>query len=125
MVVSWIPLNYPEARGFISHYTVAYFILTSVGKRSQSDVMTKRVEGMDASTTTVEGLDPNTEFSVQVSATNGAGTSGLNKAMQVAVFQGTYVSRFLIKQGRTVDSEGQNFTFAELLTRKGSCMAPK
>ena len=24
MVVSWIPLSYSEARGFISHYTVAY-----------------------------------------------------------------------------------------------------
>ena len=79
MVVSWIPLTYSEARGFISHYTVAY---TSNGA---SDTMTLTVPGMDANTTRIEGLDPNTDYTVQVSATNGAGTSVLpprNTGMQ-------------------------------------------
>jgi hypothetical protein len=86
MVVSWIPLSYSEARGFISHYTVSYSIPISEGNKRQPEVMTKRVEGMY--TTTVEGLDPDTEFSVQVSATNGAGTSELSTATRVAAFEG-------------------------------------
>jgi hypothetical protein len=91
MVVSWIPLSYSEARGFISHYTVTYSPVVS-GRKPQSGVeATRRVEGIDASTTTVEGLDPGTEFSVQVSATNGAGTSGLSTATRVALFQGMQV----------------------------------
>ena len=36
MVVSWTPLNYVEARGFISHYTVAYSPQTKVvGERDK------------------------------------------------------------------------------------------
>ena len=46
MVVSWIPLTYSEARGFISHYTVAYTPLTSNGrKRQATDIMTVTVLG--------------------------------------------------------------------------------
>jgi hypothetical protein len=37
--------------------------------------MTQTVPGMDTSSSRIEGLDANTEFIVQVSATNGAGTS--------------------------------------------------
>ena len=77
MVVSWIPLTYSEARGFISHYTVAYTPLTSNERKRQGSgtMMTVSVPGMDASATRIEGLDPNTDYTVQISATNGAGTS--------------------------------------------------
>ena len=78
MVVSWIPLNYSEARGFISHYTVAYSSLTSGRQRQALASMTQTVPGMDANTTRIEGLDANTDYIVQVSATNGAGTSQLS-----------------------------------------------
>jgi len=78
MVVSWIPLTYSEARGFISHYTVAYTPQTSGRKRQAFDTMTQTVPGMDANTTRIEGLDANTDYIVQVSATNGAGTSELS-----------------------------------------------
>jgi hypothetical protein len=87
MVVSWIPLSYSEARGFISHYTVAYSPSAS-GRKRQSGVMMETVSGMDASMTTVDGLDPGTVYSVQVSATNGAGVGVLSTATRVAVFQG-------------------------------------
>ena len=82
MVVSWIPLNYSEARGFISHYTVtvAYFPLTS---GQALDTMTQTVPGMDTNTTRIEGLDANTDYIVQVSATNGAGTSHLSAPLHV------------------------------------------
>ena len=70
MVMSWIPLTYSEARGFISHYTVAYTPLTSNGRKRQApDSMNMTIPGMDANTTRIEDLDPNTDYTVQVSAT--------------------------------------------------------
>jgi hypothetical protein len=75
MVVSWIPLNYTEARGFISHYTVTYSPMRNGRKRQGIDNMNQTVPGMDANTTRIERLDANTDYIVQVSATNGAGTS--------------------------------------------------
>ena len=75
MVVSWTPLSYVEARGFISHYTVAYSPQTSGGrKRQELDTMFQTVPGMDSSTTTIDNLDPDTAYSVQVSATTGGGS---------------------------------------------------
>ena len=71
MVVSWIPLSYSEARGFISHYTVSFSPLTSGRKRQSAVTMLERVPGMDANSTVIY---PSTEYIVQVSATNGAGT---------------------------------------------------
>ena len=84
MVVSWIPLSYSEARGFISHYTVAYSPLTGGSKRQALGTMTQTVPGMDTNTTRIEGLDANTDYIVQVSATNGAGTSTPSAPLHVA-----------------------------------------
>jgi DUF971 family protein len=90
MVVSWIPLNYSEARGFISHYTVVY---SPIAQNSQAlDIMMQTVPGMDTSTTRIEGLDVNTDYIVQVSATNGAGTG---------IFSIPYLSLTDIKSKRT------------------------
>ena len=75
MVVSWIPLSYSEARGFISHYTVAYSRLKN---GEVLDTMTQTVPGMDTNTTRIEGLDANTDYIVQVSVTNGAGSNGVS-----------------------------------------------
>ena len=74
MVVSWTPLSYVEARGFISHYTVAYSPQTSGGRMRQATGQTVTVPGMDSSTTTIDNLDPGTVYSVQVSATTGGGS---------------------------------------------------
>ena len=93
MVVSWIPLSYSEARGFISHYTVHYYPITSEKKRQVPDtaVMTETLPGMDTNTTRIEGLDANTDYIVQVSATNGAGTSELSaKELVAAPVKGRY-----------------------------------
>ena len=84
MVVSWIPLSYSEARGFISHYTVAYSPLTGGRKRQALDTMTQTVPGMDTNTTRIEGLDANTDYIVQVSATNGAGSDELSPPVLAA-----------------------------------------
>ena len=85
MVVSWIPLSYSEARGFISHYTVSFSPLTSGKKRQSAVAMSERVPGMDANNTVIQDLDSNVEYIVQVSATNGAGTSE-SSATRVPVF---------------------------------------
>ena len=86
MVVSWIPLTYSEARGFISNYTVAYTPLTSNRrrrKRQALDTMTVTIPGMNINTTRIEGLDPNTDYIVLVSATNGVGKSDLSNPFLV------------------------------------------
>ena len=77
MVVSWTPLTYSEARGFITHYTVHYSPVEVERKRQALATMTQIVPGMDTNTTRIESLDPNTDYTVQVSATNAAGTSAL------------------------------------------------
>ena len=85
MVVSWTPLSYVEARGFISNYTVAYSPQTSGGRKRQTlDTMFQTVPGMDSSTTRIEGLDPDTVYTVQVSATTGGGRNEFSPASCVA-----------------------------------------
>ena len=78
MVVSWTPLSYVEARGFISHYTVAYSPQTSDGGKRQVTGQTIDVPGMDSSTVTISNLDPETGYSVSVSGTTGGGVSEMS-----------------------------------------------
>ena len=91
MVMSWTPLSYVEARGFISHYTLAYSPQTSGGRKRQAlDTMFQTVPGMDSSTTRIEGLDPDTGYTVQVSATTGAGRNEFSPAIYITPpFEGT------------------------------------
>jgi hypothetical protein len=89
MVMSWIPLSYSEARGFVSHYTVIY---SSLSRTLQAlDTMNRDVPGMDSNTTRIEGLDANTHYIVQVSATNinGAGTSDISPPVGIVAPEGT------------------------------------
>ena len=75
MVVSWTPLTYSEARGLISHYTVAY---SPVIDEQVPTILNKTVLGMEAKTAKIEGLAPNTDYIVQVSVSNGAGRNELS-----------------------------------------------
>ena len=68
----------------MSHYTVAYFSSSPMRKRQTLDTTTQTVSGNDANTTRIEGLDANTDYIVQVSATNGAGTSTPSTPQHVA-----------------------------------------
>ena len=85
MVVSWTPLSYVEARGFISNYTVAYSPQTSDGRKRQDNGQIITVPGMNSSITRIVDLDPDTVYTVQVSATTGGGTStvGVGTAMTI------------------------------------------
>ena len=110
MVVSWIPLSYSEARGFISHYTVAYSPLTSGRKRQALDTMTQTVPGMGTNTTRIEGLDANTDYIVQVSATNGAWTSPLSSPLHVTgdIIKGVRFSNTIKSHCFTANISGAN-----------------
>ena len=72
MEVSWVPLSYSEARGFISNYSVLYSPLAS------GDTSIQTIAGMGSDMTIVRGLDSRADYRVQISATNGAGTSPLS-----------------------------------------------
>ena len=89
MLVSWTPLSYVEARGFISHYTVAYSPQTSDGRKRQAlDTMFQTVPGMNSSTVTIGNLDPDSVYFVQISATTGGGTSALSQPVLAQVQEG-------------------------------------
>lgn len=85
MVVFWNPLTYSEARGFVSHYTVAYSPQASNRKRQMSNAMKVTVSGMESYTTTIDSLDPNTLYGVQVSATTGGGEGEYSLLFSVPV----------------------------------------
>ena len=82
MVVSWIPLTLSEARGFITSYTVFYLPQVSRRKRQEPNTMQKTVSG-DVNQTTIDGLDPNTAYDVQMSANTKAGASALSCLSEV------------------------------------------
>ena len=84
MVVSWRPLTLVEARGFITHYTVTY---SPQMLRKRQAAMIRVVP--DANTVTIEGLDADTAYSVQVSGATvaGDGVDG-NAVISVAAPQG-------------------------------------
>ena len=74
MMVSWTPLSLSEARGFITHYTVAYFPQPSSSKQQEPNTMYKNVSGSDSNQTTIDGLEASTDYGVQVSASTNAGS---------------------------------------------------
>ena len=74
MTVSWRPLTLTEARGFVSHYTVSYSPASqTAGRKRQADMTEVVVPGMESSMVIIDGLDPDTAYQVQVSASTGAG----------------------------------------------------
>ena len=76
-------------------------------KRQALDTMTQTVSGNDANTTRIEGLDGNTDYIVQVSATNGAGTSTSSTPLHVAARDGTR-SKLLALFQAFLSCEGKN-----------------
>ena len=95
MLVTWIPLSFTEARGFVSHYIISYSPVISERKRQSSAPMTETVLGMDSNSATIYCLGPNTQYEVGVSATNGADTSDASATVSVSLFVGMLVSSTL------------------------------
>ena len=86
MRVSWTSLTLTEARGFITHYTVAYFPLSSGNKRDELNTL-YQILGNDSSETTIEGLDGYSAYVVQVSAGTAAGDGGYSGAIIASTHQ--------------------------------------
>ena len=53
--------------------------------------MTEVVPGMDANMTSIDGLDPDTVYNVQVSATTGGGDGNISETIQATLFLGGIV----------------------------------
>ena len=87
MMVSWRPLTLAEARGFVSHYTVTYSPQIISGRRKRQAAMVEVVSGMDTNAVTIGGLDPDTVYSVHMSATTGGGDGAIS--VIISVPQGT------------------------------------
>ena len=84
MVVSWIPLTLSEARGFIISYTVFYSPQVSRRKWQEPHTMQKTVSG-NVNRTTIDGLDSNTDYDVQMSANTKAGNSSRSEVISAPV----------------------------------------
>ena len=84
MVVSWTPLTISESRGFITNYTVFYSPQVSTTKQQELNTMQKAVSG-DVNRTTIDNLDPNTAYDVQLSANTKAGSSSLSEMISAPV----------------------------------------
>ena len=84
MVVFWTPLTLSEARGFITSYTVFYSPQVSRRKRQEPNTMQKTFSG-DVNRATIDGLDPNTAYDVQMSANTKAGASPLSEVISLSV----------------------------------------
>ena len=87
MVVSWTPLSLSEARGFITHYTVAYFPHQSSSKRQEPNTMYKNVSS-DSNQTTIDGLEADIDYGVQVSASTYAGSGDFSPAISARAILG-------------------------------------
>ena len=80
MLVSWSPLTLSEARGFVTHYTIAYTPVVNSRRRQASQDTLYRNVSADSSSVIIVGLDGNLEYSVQVSAGTIAGQGVLSAA---------------------------------------------
>ena len=78
MMVSWTKLTLAEAQGFILNYTIKYYPSSGNRKRPQFNTISVTV-GNDSSNITINGLDKNFAYSVQVSANTVAGTGALSR----------------------------------------------
>ena len=84
MLVSWTPLTLSEARGFITNYTVFYSPQVNRTRRQEPNTMQKAIGG-DVNQTTIDGLDSNTAYDVQMSANTKAGASSLSEVISAPV----------------------------------------
>ena len=68
MLVSWTPLTLSEARGFVTHYTIAYTPVINSRRRQVSQDTTYQNVSADLSNETISRLDGSLAYSIQVSA---------------------------------------------------------
>ncbi len=88
IIVSWKPLTLSEARGFITFYIVEYYpSLNNKKRQAPSDIMRVNVSA-DSSSATIDSLDENKEYNVQVSASTSAGNGNASNPQVAEAFRG-------------------------------------
>ena len=85
IMVFWKRLTLSEARGFITFYIIEYYPLAIENKRQSLDLM--RIESAFSSSTTIDGLDENIAYIVQVSASTSAGSGVTSNPLVASTFQ--------------------------------------
>ena len=78
--VSWDPLTPEQAWGFVTNYTVSYKKKSDKSRKRQT--LEKIVPGNESSTI-IEGLDPNHEYSVSVRAGTNAGNGKVSESVSI------------------------------------------
>ena len=95
MEVSWIPLTLSEARGFITSYTIFYS--SQVNRTKQEPHTMEKIVSGNINQITIDGLDPNTAYDVQMSANTKAGASSLSEVISAPVPNtGTYRAVYIL-----------------------------
>ncbi len=96
-MVSWKPLSLSEARGFINFYIIEYYPSLNKKKRqAPSDIM--RVSASADSSTTINGLDENLNYFVQVSASTSAGGGVVSSPQVVKSLRGEHFNQLMSHQ---------------------------
>ncbi len=90
--VSWTKLKLYEARGFISNYTVEYFPVYLSRKRLMSCLMSVSV-GSDADSVTIDGLEEEFTYEVQVFASTEAGEGKKSASISVPHIIGNIIPK--------------------------------
>ena len=86
-----MPLTVAETRGFIKNYTISYTPIYISQKRQQPVTMFKSVGG-DQSSATINGLEKNAAYAVQMFATTGGGQEKNGTIVAISTF-GEHYSR--------------------------------
>ena len=81
MLVSWIPLNLVEARGFVREYIIAY---KRTGGQKRQVEMSVVVNG-NLTNATIDGLSSMSSYSVTVAARTGGGMGEFSQAATVPI----------------------------------------
>ena len=90
-VVSWTSLSLTEARGFITNYEISYWTVGSDGL----DITSVQVPG-DETSVVLNGLDPDSEYYITMSASTAVGQSDISTPLLLSLptaqqDQGLYV----------------------------------
>ena len=87
MTILWIKLTLVEARGYILNYTIAYYPLQNTTQ--QNSIIMYKVVDSEFSSTTIDGLDANSAYIVQVSANTVAGSGPLSTPLTIQLYGNT------------------------------------
>lgn len=84
MTVSWTKLTIVESRGFIKNYKIFYYRIPLSRLNQLPNALNKTV-GSEVSRANIDGLDENSAYEVQMSATTSAGDGAAGMPVSVSI----------------------------------------